>query len=179
MDEKIPTLRTEECGTLGVLSGSSSPCKINVIRYLLVHYFCVANPPDLQGATMNPLSQPVRDLSGVTSVSAVLSLLLVFCGYLAAGCGSNGLPSVTVPPPAAPAPTSVAVLVSSTANPAERCWSSRSSRPVGALFGLGSPKGAVVPQLRVLNLGLLNRACTSVPDLVPRNVNTLNRTVRR
>ena len=41
---------------------------------------------------MNPLSQPVRDLSGVTSVSdlksgsAVLSLLLVFCGYLAAGC---------------------------------------------------------------------------------------------
>jgi hypothetical protein len=55
---------------------------------------------------MNPLSQPVRDLSCVTSVSAVLSPLLVFCGYLAAGCGSNGLPSVTVPPPAAPAPTS-------------------------------------------------------------------------
>ena len=39
---------------------------------------------------MNPLSQPVRCHSGVTSVSAVLSLLLALCGYLAAGCGSAG-----------------------------------------------------------------------------------------
>jgi len=64
------------------------------------------------GATMNPLSQPVRCHSGVTSVSAVLSLLLALCGYLAAGCGSTGMPPVTVPPP----PTSLAVVVSSTAN---------------------------------------------------------------
>jgi hypothetical protein len=64
---------------------------------------------------MNPLSQPVRCHSGVTSVSAVLSLMLALCGYLAAGCGSAGMPSVTVPPPAPP-PTSVAVVVSSTAN---------------------------------------------------------------
>ena len=64
---------------------------------------------------MNPLSQPVRCHSGVTSVSAVLSLLLALCGCLAAGCGSAGMPSVTVPPPAAP-PTSVTVVVSSTAN---------------------------------------------------------------
>jgi hypothetical protein len=47
---------------------------------------------------MNPLSQPVRCHSGVTSVSAVLSLLLALCGYLAAGCGSAGMPPV--PPPA-------------------------------------------------------------------------------
>jgi len=64
---------------------------------------------------MNPLSQPVRCHSGVTSVSAVLSCLLALCGYLAAGCGSARMPSVTVPPPAPP-PTSVAVVMSSTAN---------------------------------------------------------------
>ena len=61
---------------------------------------------------MNPLSQPVRCHSGATSLSAVLSLLLALCGYLAAGCGSTGMPPVTVPPP----PTSLAVVVSSTAN---------------------------------------------------------------
>jgi hypothetical protein len=63
---------------------------------------------------MNPLSQPVRCHSGVTSVSALLSLLLPLCGYLAAGCGSAGM--LPVPPPAPPTPTSVTVLVSSTAN---------------------------------------------------------------
>ena len=62
---------------------------------------------------MNPLSQPVRCPSGVTSVSAVLSLRLALCGYLAAGCGSAGMPPV---PPPAPPPTSVTVVVSSTAN---------------------------------------------------------------
>jgi hypothetical protein len=62
---------------------------------------------------MNPLSQPVRCHSGVTSVSTVLSLLLALCGYLAAGCGSAGMPAA---PPPAPSPTSVAVVVSSTAN---------------------------------------------------------------
>src|SRR5260370_28893749 len=62
---------------------------------------------------MTPLSQPARCHSGVTSVSTVLSLLLALCGYLAAGCGSSSMPTVTVPPPA---PTSVTMLVSSTAN---------------------------------------------------------------
>jgi hypothetical protein len=61
---------------------------------------------------MNPLSQPVRCHSAVMSLSAVLSLLLAFCAYLVAGCGSTGMPPVTVPP----TPTSVAVVVSSTAN---------------------------------------------------------------
>lgn len=65
---------------------------------------------------MNALSQPVQCASGVTSVSAVLSLFLALCGYLAAGCGSAGMPSVTVPPLAPPTPTSVTVVVSSTAN---------------------------------------------------------------
>jgi len=64
---------------------------------------------------MNPVSRTVRCHSGVTSVSAVLSLLLALWGCLAAGCGSAGMSSVTVPPPAPP-PTSVAVVVSSTAN---------------------------------------------------------------
>ncbi len=67
---------------------------------------------------MNLLSQPVRCRSGVTSVSAVLSLVLILCGYPAAGCGSAGMP------------------------PARRI------------------------------------AGASVPNLVPRNVNTLYRTVR-
>jgi Domain of unknown function (DUF5666) len=62
---------------------------------------------------MNPLSQPVRCHSGVTSTSAVLSLLLALCGYLA-GCSSSGMSSVTPPPP--PSPTSVTMVVSSTAN---------------------------------------------------------------
>ena len=62
---------------------------------------------------MNPLSQPVRCHSGVTLVSAVLSLLLALCGYLAAGCGSAGMPPV---PPPAPPPTSLTIVVSSTAN---------------------------------------------------------------
>ena len=61
---------------------------------------------------MNPPSQPVRCHSGVTLMSAVLSLLLALCGYLAAGCSSSGM-SVVVPPPT---PTSVTVVVSSTAN---------------------------------------------------------------
>ena len=61
---------------------------------------------------MNPLSQPVRCIPGVTSVSGVLSFLLTFCGYFAAGCGSNSMPPVTTPP----APTSMTVVVSSTAN---------------------------------------------------------------
>src|SRR4029077_19097193 len=61
------------------------------------------------GATMNLLPQPVHYHSGVTSVSAVLSLLLALC---AAGCGSAGMSPVTVPPQ----PTSVTVVVSSTAN---------------------------------------------------------------
>jgi Domain of unknown function (DUF5666) len=64
---------------------------------------------------LNPLSQPVRSHSGVTSVSAVLSVLLALCGYLAAGCGSAGMPPVSVPP-LAPPPASMAVVVSSTAN---------------------------------------------------------------
>jgi Domain of unknown function (DUF5666) len=64
---------------------------------------------------MNPLSQPVRWYSGVTSVSAVLFILLALCAYLAAGCGSSGMSSVTVPPPP-PSPTSVTMVVSSTAN---------------------------------------------------------------
>jgi hypothetical protein len=63
---------------------------------------------------MNPLSQPVRCHPSRTSMSAVLSLLLVFCGYLAAGCGSGSM-TVTVPPPP-PSPTSVTVVVSGTAN---------------------------------------------------------------
>jgi len=54
---------------------------------------------------MNLLSQPVRCRSGVTSVSAVLSLVLILCGYPAAGCGSAGMPPV--PPPAPSTPTSV------------------------------------------------------------------------
>jgi Domain of unknown function (DUF5666) len=61
---------------------------------------------------MNPLSQPVGCRSGVTPVSAVLSLLLTLCGYLVAGCGSAGMAPVSVPPQ----PTSVTMLVSSTAN---------------------------------------------------------------
>ncbi len=65
---------------------------------------------------MNSLSQPVRCPSGVTSVSAALSLLLAFCSFLAAGCGSAGVPSVVVPPPVPPQPTSVTMVVSSTAN---------------------------------------------------------------
>jgi hypothetical protein len=64
---------------------------------------------------MNPLSQSVRCHSGLTPVSTVLSLLSVLCVYLAAGCGSAGMPLATVPPPA-PTPTSVTVVVSSTAN---------------------------------------------------------------
>lgn len=62
---------------------------------------------------MNALSQPVRCLSLTTLMSAVLSLLLVLCGYLAAGCGSAGV-SMLPPPP--PTPTSLTVAVSSTAN---------------------------------------------------------------
>jgi hypothetical protein len=67
------------------------------------------------GATVNPLSHPVRGYSGVTPVSLVLSLLLVLCGFVATGCGSGGMSSGTVPPPT-PQPTSVTVVVSSTAN---------------------------------------------------------------
>jgi hypothetical protein len=59
---------------------------------------------------VNPVPQPVRCHSRGTSMSAVFSLLLVFCGYLAGGCGSAASP----PPP--PMPTSVTVLASSTAN---------------------------------------------------------------
>jgi hypothetical protein len=47
-------------------------------------------------------------------VTAVLSILLALCGYLAAGCGSRGMSSGTVPPP--PTPSSVTMVVSSTAN---------------------------------------------------------------
>jgi hypothetical protein len=65
------------------------------------------------GATVNPLSQPVRCHSGMTPVSAALSLLLAICSCLATGCGS-GMPSDTVTPPASP--TSVTMVVSSTAN---------------------------------------------------------------
>jgi Domain of unknown function (DUF5666) len=62
---------------------------------------------------MDPLSQPVRCHSSATSVSAVLSLLLALFGCFAAGCGgSGGMSSITVPP----APTSVTMVVSSTAN---------------------------------------------------------------
>lgn len=62
---------------------------------------------------MTPVSQPVRCHSGITAVSAVLSLLLALCGFLAAGCGSAGVASVTVPPPT---PTRLTMVVSSTAN---------------------------------------------------------------
>jgi hypothetical protein len=62
---------------------------------------------------VKPLSQPVRCHSGMTPASAVLSLLLTLAGCLATGCGS-GTPSATVPPPASP--TSVTMVVSSTAN---------------------------------------------------------------
>jgi hypothetical protein len=64
---------------------------------------------------MNPLYQDVRRHSAGTPVSAMLPLLLALCAYLAAGCGSSGMSSGTVPPPP-PAPTSVAMVVSSTAN---------------------------------------------------------------
>jgi hypothetical protein len=63
---------------------------------------------------MNPLSQPVRSIPGVSAVSAVLSFLLALCGYLAAGCGSAVV--TTAPPPTPPTPTSVTVVLSSTAN---------------------------------------------------------------
>jgi hypothetical protein len=62
---------------------------------------------------MGPLCQPVRCHSGVTSVSAVLSLLLALFSCFAVGCGgSGGMSSITVPP----RPTSVTMVVSSTAN---------------------------------------------------------------
>jgi hypothetical protein len=60
---------------------------------------------------MNPLSQPVCWRTGVTTLSGVL--LLALCGCLAAGCSSGGMLTV-VPPP--PTPTSVTMVVSSTAN---------------------------------------------------------------
>jgi hypothetical protein len=65
---------------------------------------------------MNPVTQPVRSHSDVTSVSTVLSLLLVLGSYFAAGCGSSGMSSGTTSPPPPPSPTSVAMVVSSTAN---------------------------------------------------------------
>jgi hypothetical protein len=64
---------------------------------------------------MNPLSQPVRCRSVGTPVSAVFPLLLALFIFLAAGCGSSGMSSgIMTPPP--PSPTSVAMVVSSTAN---------------------------------------------------------------
>jgi hypothetical protein len=64
---------------------------------------------------MNPVTQPARSDSGVTSVSTVLSLLLIIGSYFVAGCGSSGMSSGGAPPPP-PSPTSVAMVVSSTAN---------------------------------------------------------------
>jgi len=64
---------------------------------------------------MNPVTQPARSDSGVTSVSTVLSLLLIIGSYFAAGCGSSGMSSGGAPPPP-PSPTSVAMVVSGTAN---------------------------------------------------------------
>jgi hypothetical protein len=64
---------------------------------------------------MNPLTRPVRCHCGLTSLSTVLSLLLIIGSYFAAGCGSSGMSSGTTPPPP-PSPTSVAMVVSSTAN---------------------------------------------------------------
>jgi Domain of unknown function (DUF5666) len=64
---------------------------------------------------VNLLSQPGRCHSGVTPASVVLFLLLALCGYFAIDCGSGGMSSGTVPPPALQ-PTSVTVVVSSNAN---------------------------------------------------------------
>jgi len=123
---------------------------------------------------MNPLSQPVRCHSGVTSVSAVLSLLLALCGYLAAGCASTGMP-ITVPPP----PTSVAVVVSSTANGQFTSFSvditsiSLTNRAGTTVSVLAAPQSNAFSQTYEAEFIHLNgRAAPFLTAMVPQDVYT-------
>jgi Domain of unknown function (DUF5666) len=125
---------------------------------------------------MNPLSQPVRCHSGVTSVSAVLSLLLALCGYLAAGCGSAGMPSV---PPPAPLPTSVVMMVSSTANGQFASFSvditsiSLTNRAGTTVSVLAAPQSNVFSQTYEAEFIHLNgRAAPFLTAMVPQDVYT-------